>query len=100
MSNGYNVILVIVDRSSKQGIFIPCDIHITAEGLAKLFLIHVFAKHGLPSHVTSDHGQEFVAHFMCSLGVFLDINFHYTSGYHPEADGQTEWTNQTLEQYL
>ena len=93
MSNGYNAILVIVDRSSKQGIFISCDIYITAEELVKLFLIHVFAKHGLPSHVTSDRGQEFVAHFMRSLGVLLDIKFHYTSGYHPEADGQTERTN-------
>ena len=25
---------------------------------------------------------------------------HFTSGYHPEGDGQTERTSQTLEQYL
>jgi len=25
---------------------------------------------------------------------------HFTSGYHPKGDGQTEFTNQTLEQYL
>ena len=30
----------------------------------------------------------------------LDMKLHFTSGYHPEADGQTERTNQTLEQYL
>jgi hypothetical protein len=28
------------------------------------------------------------------------MELHFTSGYHPEADGQTERTNQTLEQYL
>ena len=28
------------------------------------------------------------------------MTLHFTSGYHPEGDGQTEWTNQTLEQYL
>src|SRR3979490_470369 len=28
------------------------------------------------------------------------MKLHYTSGYHPEGDGQTECTNQTLEQYL
>ena len=28
------------------------------------------------------------------------MKLHFTSGYHPEGDGQTEWTNQTLEQYL
>ena len=30
----------------------------------------------------------------------LDMKIHFTSGYHPEADGQTERLNQTLEQYL
>ena len=28
------------------------------------------------------------------------MTLHFTSGYHPEGDGQTEQTNQTLEQYL
>ena len=28
------------------------------------------------------------------------MRLHFTSGYHPEGDGQTERTNQTLEQYL
>ena len=37
---------------------------------------------------------------MRALGQALNMEFHYTSGYHPEADGQTERANQTLEQYL
>ena len=28
------------------------------------------------------------------------MTLHFTSGYHPEGDGQTEHTNQTLKQYL
>ncbi|ESK81115.1 hypothetical protein Moror_6027 [Moniliophthora roreri MCA 2997] len=28
------------------------------------------------------------------------MTLHFTSGYHPEADGQTKQANQTLEQYL
>jgi len=28
------------------------------------------------------------------------MQLHFTSGYHPKGDGQTECTNQTLEQYL
>jgi len=28
------------------------------------------------------------------------MRLYFTSGYHPEGDGQTEHTNQTLEQYL
>ena len=99
-SLGYTAILVIVDRLSKQGIFIPTHDTIDAAELANLFVLHVFSKHGVPSHVTSDRGSEFVSHFFRSLGKALDMKLHFTSGYHPEADGQTERTNQTLEQYL
>jgi len=99
-SSGFDTILVIVDRLSKQAIFIPTHDTITSVELACLFVTHVFSKHGVPSHVMSDRGSEFVSHFFHSLGTALDIRLHFTSGYHPEANGQAEWTNQTLEQYL
>jgi len=99
-STGFTAILVIVDRLSKQAIFIPTHNTITSPELAKLFLLHVFSKHSVPAHVTSDRGTEFVSHFFRSLGKALDMCLHFTSGYHPEGDGQTEWSNQTLEQYL
>src|SRR6266542_3662705 len=99
-SAGFTAILVVVDRLSKQGIFIPTHDTLTAVQLAGLFVLHVFSKHGVPGHVTSDRGSEFVSHFFRSLGTALDMKLHFTSGYHPEGDGQTEWVNQTLEQYL
>jgi hypothetical protein len=99
-SDGHTAILVIVDRLSKQGIFIPTVDEITAPQLAQLFVIHVFSKHRVLSHVTCDCGSEFVSRFFQSLGQALDIKIHFTSGYHPEGDGQTERLNQTLEQYL
>ena len=58
------------------------------------------SKHGVPSHVTSDHGSKFVSHFFRSLGKGLDMKLHFTSRYHPKGNGQTEHVNQTLEQYL
>ena len=96
----YDAILVIVDRLSKQAIFILTYTTINAPDLARLFVLHVFSKHGVPSHVTSDRGSEFVSHFFRSLGTALEMKLHFTSGYHPEGDGQTERVNQTLEQYL
>ena len=99
-SSGFDTILVIVDRFTKQSLFIPTVDTITAPMLAKLFVLHVFSKHGVPSHVTSDRGTEFVSSFFRSLGTALDMKLHFTSGYHPEGDGQTERMNQTLEQYL
>ena len=99
-SGEYDCILVIVDRSSKQVILIPCDVHLNSPQLARLFLIHVFSKHGVPSHVTSDRGREFVSAFFRSLAELLDMKLHFTSGWHPSADGQTERMNQTVEQYI
>jgi Integrase core domain/Chromo (CHRromatin Organisation MOdifier) domain len=99
-SSRFDTILVIVDCLSKQSIFIPTFDTISAPIVAKLFVLHVFSKHGVPSHVTSDRGTEFVSSFFRSLGKALDMKLHFTSGYHPEGDGQTECMNQTLEQYL
>ena len=53
-SSGFTAILVVVDRLSKQALFIPTHDTITSPELAKLFLLHVFSKHGVPAHVTSD----------------------------------------------
>jgi len=99
-SSGFDTILVIVDRLSKQAIFIPTHDAITSAELAHLFMTYVFSKHGVSSYVTSDHGFEFVSHFFRSLGTALDMRLHFTSGYYPEANGQVEWTNQILEQYF
>ena len=53
-SDGFTAILVVVDRLTKQSIFIPTTDEVTSAELAKLFVQHVFAKHGVPTHVTSD----------------------------------------------
>jgi len=99
-SSGFDTILVIVDRLTKQVIFIPAHNTIMSTDLARLFVLHVFSKHGVSSHVTSDRGLEFVSNFFRSLGTALDMRLHFTSGYHPKGDGQTECMNQTLKQYL
>jgi transposase InsO family protein len=99
-SFGYNAILVIVDRMSKQVIFIPCHDNITSAQLAELFVIHVFSKHGVPTNVTLDRGLEFVSAFFRALSEALNMNLWFTSGYHPQANGGTKRVNQTLEVYL
>ena len=81
---------------TKQAIFIPAHDTITFTDLACLFILHVFSKHSVPSHVTSDRGLEFVSNFFRSLGTALDMWLHFTSGYHSKGDGQTKHMNQTL----
>jgi len=96
----FDTILVIVGQLTKQVIFIPAHNTIMSVDLAYLFVLHVFSKHSVPSHVTSNRSSEFVSNFFRSLGTTLNMQLHFTSGYHPEGDRQTEYTNQTLEQYL
>src|SRR5712664_4750537 len=62
-SSSYSLIIVIVDHLSKQSLFILTHNTIMSAQLAQLFVLHVFSKHGVPSHVTSNHGMEFVYHF-------------------------------------
>jgi IS30 family transposase len=89
VSSRHTAILIIVDHLSKQCVFIPTDNKVTSLELAKLFT-PCLLKHGVPLHITSDRGVEFVFHFFHSLGKALNIQLHFTSGYHPKGDGQTE----------
>ena len=62
-SSRFDTILVIVDRLTKQAIFIPAHDTIMSADLTCLFVLHVFSKHDIPFHVTSDRGLEFVSNF-------------------------------------
>src|SRR5271169_6826783 len=92
-SRGYNAILVVVCRLSKQGIFIPCHTNDRSVDLVQLFIIHVFSKHGLPANIVSDRGKLFVSKFWTSLCDCLDIRSNLSTAYHPQTDGQTERVN-------
>ena len=100
LSSGFDTILVIVDQLTKQAIFIPVYDTITSADLACLFVLHVFSKYSIPSHVTSNRDLEFVLNFFYSLDTALDMQLHFTSDYYSEGDRQTECRNQTLKQYL
>ena len=53
-SSGYTAILMVVEQLTKQVIFIPTHDTIMSAEFAKLFVLHIFSKHGVPSHITSD----------------------------------------------
>jgi len=99
-SNRYTAILVIINCLSKESVFIPTTDSIMSVEVAEAFITHVFMKHGIPLHISSDHGSEFTSHFFCSLSSLLCMNLHFTSGHHPLANRQVERLNSTLEQYL
>jgi hypothetical protein len=96
----YNSILVVVDRLTKMALFIPTVTTLKASELARLYVLHIFSKHGVPSDVVTDRGSTYTATFTKSLGELLKMKLNFSTVFHPESDGQTKRMNQTLEVYL
>ena len=100
-SQGFDSILTVTDHDcTKAAVFIPCNEEITAEGTAALYAKHVFLRFGLPSKVISDRDPRFASKFTRELCNILGISQNVSTAYHPRTDGQSERTNQWLEQYL
>ena len=100
-ANGYDAILTIVDQGcSRATIFILCQTTITREGIAMLYLKHLFPWFGVPSRVISDQDPHFMSHFAQALMTKLSIGRNISTAFHPQTDGLTERKNQWVEQYL
>ena len=98
---GYDSILTITDHDcTKMLIAIPCRETIMAEGVAELFLRQIFPQFGLPSKIISDRDPRFISKFMKELCRLMGITQNVSTAYHPRMDGQSERSNQWLEQYL
>ena len=99
-SNGFNSILTVIDRFSKETEFIPCKKTATALDTAKLYLFHVWKDHGLPCTIVSDRGPQFTSQVMTDLCKWLRISPKLSTVHHPQTDGQTEVMNREVQQYL
>ena len=78
VSDGYNMIMVVVDRLSKMQHYISCTAKETKNGtsapaMARLFLDHIFRLHGLPETIVSDRGPQFISAFWEHLTTTLGI---------------------------
>uniref|UniRef100_A0A8C5LPA6 Gypsy retrotransposon integrase-like protein 1 n=1 Tax=Leptobrachium leishanense TaxID=445787 RepID=A0A8C5LPA6_9ANUR len=99
-SQMYNTILVVIDRFTKMAHFIPIKGLPSAKITAKLFLKEIFRIHGLPESIISDRGTQFTSKFWDAFCQQLHMKRNLSTAFHPQTNGQTERTNQTLEQYL
>ena len=54
----------------------------------------------MPESIVSDRGAQFAAELMRELNKILGIKTKLSTAFHSQMDGQTEQTNQELEQYL
>jgi hypothetical protein len=97
---GYDSIWVIVDRLTKVAHFIPVRTNYTGAKLAELYMTRIVCLHGVPKKTVSDRGSQFTSRFWKKLHESLDTKLNFSSAYHPQTDGQTERTNQVLEDML
>ncbi|GJT57356.1 putative reverse transcriptase domain-containing protein [Tanacetum coccineum] len=99
-SQGYDTIWVIVDRLTKSAIFLPMRETDLIERLARMYLKEVVTRHGIPISIICDRDPRFASNFRRSLQKVLGTNLDMTTAYHPQTDGQSERTIQTLEDML
>jgi hypothetical protein len=95
-----DAIWVVVDRFTKTSYFRACKVTITAEQFASLFMETVYSRHGMPEEIISDRDKLFTSKFWKSFTELLGTKHKLSTSFHPQTDGQTERTNQTMEQYL
>ncbi|WVZ51571.1 hypothetical protein U9M48_002704 [Paspalum notatum var. saurae] len=97
---GYNSIWVVVDRLTKVAHFIPVNTIYSGARLAELYISRIVCLHGVPKRIISDRGSQFTSRFWEQLHDSLDSKLRFSTAYHPQTDGQTERTNQILEDML
>ncbi|GJU97032.1 putative reverse transcriptase domain-containing protein [Tanacetum coccineum] len=98
--NGHDAIWVVVDRLTKSAHFLAVREDYSTEKLARLYTDEIIARHGVPVSIISDRDARFTSRlwqtFQKALGTRLDMS----TTYHPQTDGQSERTIQTLEDML
>nr|AAP73852.1 putative gag-pol polyprotein [Oryza sativa Japonica Group] len=99
-ATGYDSIWVIVDRLTKTARFIPVKTNYSSAKLAELYMTRIVCLHGVPKKIISDRGTQFTSHFWEKVHEALGSYLAFSTAYHPQTDGQTERTNQVLEDML
>nr|GEX24514.1 reverse transcriptase domain-containing protein [Tanacetum cinerariifolium] len=99
-SNGQDTIWVIVDRLTKSAHFIPARETESMDTLTWLYIKEIISRHGVPISIISDRDNHFTSRLWQSLQKALGTQLDISTTYHPETDGQSERTIQTLKDML
>jgi transposase InsO family protein len=89
-----------VDRLTKVAHFILVKTTYSGAKLAELYMSQIVCLHGVPKKIVSDRDSQFTSKFWEKLHESMDTKLNFSSAYHPHTDGQTERTNQILEDML
>ncbi|GJS47984.1 putative reverse transcriptase domain-containing protein [Tanacetum coccineum] len=98
--SGHDLIWVIVDRLTKSAYFLAVREDYKTKKLARLYINEIVARHGVPVSIKSDRDSYFTSRFWQSLQKALGTQLDLSIAYHPQTDGQSECTIQTLEDMI
>ncbi|KAA0046147.1 ty3-gypsy retrotransposon protein [Cucumis melo var. makuwa] len=94
------VIWVVVDRLTKSPHFILGKSTYTASKWTQLYMSEIVRLHGVPVSIVSDRDARFTSKFWKGLQAAMGTRLDFSTGFHPQADGQTERLNKVLEDML
>ncbi|GJT07505.1 putative nucleotidyltransferase, ribonuclease H [Tanacetum coccineum] len=96
----HDAIWVVVDRLTKSAHFLPIRKDYPVSKLAEMFQQEIVRLHGTPSAIVSDRDPRFTSRFWKGLQKAWGTRLKFSTAFHPETDGQSERTIQTLEDML
>jgi hypothetical protein len=95
-----DMLRVIVDHLTKSAHFLAVNQKDSAKKLVEIYVREIVSKHGVPKKIVSDRGSVFTSTFRGNLHAALGSQLDFSTAYHPQTGGQTERTNQILEDML
>jgi len=96
----HDAIWVVVDRLTKSAHFLPIRKDYGIGRLAEIFQQEIVRLHGTPASIVSDRDPRFTSRFWKGLQKAWDTRLNFSTAFHPQTDGQSERTIQTLEDML
>jgi len=88
-SEGYDTIVVVIDRLTKMSHFIPCSKDLDARQFAIQFMKEIVRLHGLPHDIITDRGTPFTSDLWKETTGNLGIERRLSTAFHQQTDGQT-----------
>ncbi|GJT22234.1 retrotransposon protein, putative, ty3-gypsy subclass [Tanacetum coccineum] len=96
----HDAIWVVVDRLTKSAHFLPIRKNYGISKLAEIFRQEIVRLHGTPTSIVSDRDPKFTSRFWKGLQKAWGTRLKFSTAFHPQTDGQSERTIQTLEDML
>ena len=98
--NRKDAVWVVVDHLTKSAHFLAIRKGDGVDQIVRIYLDEVVQLHVVPASIVSDRDPRFTSYFWQAFQKVLGTRVNMCTAYHPQMDGQSERTIQTLEDML